>query len=117
MTTLADYLELRGKKAKALTKGEAGLLGIPYPLQAGWPRRYGAMEIEESVLGELAACVQVARLAAEERARSGKSKVRKASSSTHQARPAVFKAPERTSPVPGFALRRARRFRKSAPWA
>jgi hypothetical protein len=117
-TTLTTYLAQRGVKAKALTRGEAELLGIPYPLQCGWPRKYGAMEIDEEMLRRLAAYAETARHAAEEKARRGRIQPQAATSA--QARLPLTGAPVRVrlSPVPGFVLRRPKRYRSrsSAPW-
>jgi hypothetical protein len=106
--TLSGYLAQRGTKAKALTRGEAALLGIPYPLQAGWPRRYGASQIDEVMLEKLIMCATAARRAAREKAQRA------------QATALISAAPQqelkfaRTTvaamPVCGFVLRRARRY-------
>jgi hypothetical protein len=101
--TLTGYLAQRGVKAKALTKGEAELLGIPYPLRAGWPRRHGAMEIEEEMLARLVACVEGIRRAAEEKARSDRAKVKR---STPVGCLELTKLPA----FPGFVLRRPKRY-------
>jgi len=118
--TLAAYLVQRGKKAKALTKGEADLLGIPYPLRAGWPRRHGAIEISEELLEQLAGCVEVARQAAEERARRNSVTKRPSASICAQVKQ-IAAIPESKAPsaIPGFVLRQARRYRRSKPvhWA
>jgi hypothetical protein len=53
--TLTAYLDQRGKKAKALKRGEAEAFGIPYPLQSGWPAKYGALEITEEMTARAAA--------------------------------------------------------------
>lgn len=108
--TLSGYLAQRGTKAKALTKGEAALLGIPYPLQAGWPRRYGSVEIDDDLLVKLVACAEVARLVADQKAARTQAEV-------------PFATLQRSSPcadisltakmVCGFVLRKARRFRAS----
>jgi len=118
--TLTAYLAQRGTKAKALTKGEADLLGIPYPLRSGWPRRHGAMEIDEPMVQRLVAHAEVARQAAEEKASRAAVKI----AAPHPAgqSPLQFTAApakERVSPVPGFVLRQARRYRlrRPAPWA
>jgi hypothetical protein len=116
--TLTAYLTQRGVKAKALTKGEAELLGIPYPLRAGWPRRHGAMEIEEPMLAQLVACAETARQASEEKASRSHAKI-------GQARPAGTSLQVRSSTpyeltaFPGFVVRQARRYRSRspAPWA
>jgi len=52
--TLAVYLEQKGQKAKALKRVEAETFGIPYPLQAGWPGRYGEMEVTPQMLEQIA---------------------------------------------------------------
>jgi hypothetical protein len=103
--TLSAYLAKRGKKAKALKRGEAEAFGIPWPLQAGWPWRYGAMEITPEMIAD-----------AESRIREAKSKPKVAPVATevpmsmpHVTRPEFF----------GFVLRQARRYRvrRPAPWA
>jgi len=112
--TLTAYLAQRGTKAKALTKGEADLLGIPYPLRSGWPRRHGAMEIDEGMVEQLAAHAEAARQVVEEKARRATVKVASPHSESQQ--PLQFTAAlarERASPVPGFVLRQARRYRNS----
>jgi hypothetical protein len=76
--TLTAYLAQRGVKAKALTRGEAQLLGIPFPLQGGWPRKYGATLIEEELLPQLLAYAGAARQSAEEKARAKKAMSRAA---------------------------------------
>lgn len=117
--TLTAYLAQRGVKAKALTRGEATLLGIAYPLQKGWARKHGRMEIEDGMRAKLVAYAEAARQVAEEKAREKRSR-------SHTAPPAgvqleLVSVPARipTSLVPGFAPRLARRYRKSksAPWA
>ena len=117
--TLTAYLAQRGVKAKALTRAEATLLGIAYPLQRGWARKHGAMVIEEGMLPRLVAHAEAARQVAEEKAREKRSR-------SHTAPPPgvqleLVSAPARipTSPVPGFVPRLARRYRKSksVPWA
>lgn len=117
--TLTAYLAQRGVKAKALTKGEAELLGIPYPLQVGWPRKYGALEIDEGLLEKLVVHAEAARLAAEEKARRSQGKPAAAALVGTQL--PLISAPARSpeSPVPGFVLRQARRYRtrSSAPWS
>lgn len=117
--TLTTYLAQRGVKAKALTRGEATLLGIAYPLQRGWARKYGAMIIEEEMLPRLAAHAEAARQVAEEKARAKKVEPRTAAPTGVQL--PLISAPARipVSPVPGFVPRVARRYRKSrsAPWA
>lgn len=118
--TLTAYLAQRGTKAKALTKGEADLLGIPYPLRSGWPRRHGAMEIDQAMVEQLTVHAEAARQVAEEKARRATAKVASPDPASQSALQFTAAAPkERVSPVPGFVLRQARRYRsrKSAPWA
>jgi len=117
--TLTAYLAQRGVKAKALTRGEAALLGIPFPLQGGWARKHGPMLIEEELLPKLAAYADAARQVAEEKARAKKAESRGAAPAGDQL--PLLSTPARilVSPVPGFVPRLARRYRKSkpAPWA
>lgn len=49
---LSEYLAARGV-CKALTKIEAQAFGVPYPLQAGWPRQYGGTEITAAMLDKI----------------------------------------------------------------
>lgn len=107
--TLSGYLAQRGTKAKALTKGEAMLLGIPYPLQAGWPRRYGSAEIDDELLEQLRACAEAARQAAQEKAFLAREK-RKGASGASQQLSLMPNAPVEVKIVAGFVLRRARRY-------
>jgi len=102
--TLSAYLEQRGKKAKALKKGEAEAFGIPYPLQAGWPWRYGAMEITPAMVEDAQARIRAARQKAKER--------------VHTVPQSSVSPSARLSSVPGFVLRRPKRYRSrsSAPW-
>jgi len=44
--TFLQYLQQRGKKAYSLTRIEAEMLGIPYPLEKGWVKRYSELEID-----------------------------------------------------------------------
>jgi hypothetical protein len=115
--TLTAYLAQRGVKAKALTKGEADLLGIPYPLQGGWPRKYGTLEINEELLKQLVVYAEAARQVAEEKAR--RSQIKPTAAEAAGAQLPLVGAPARiaASPVPGFVLRQARRYRQrsSAP--
>jgi len=116
--TLTAYLARRGVKAKALTRGEAALLGIPFPLQGGWARKHGAMVIEEEMLPQLVAHAEAARQAAAEKAKNRNVE-------PHTTAPAASQMPLTMIPVrirvaafPGFVLRRPKsyRARKSAPW-
>ena len=111
--TLTAYLAQRGVKAKALTKGEAELLGIPYPLQCGWPRKYGGIEIDEGLLTKLSVHAEAARHAAEEKVR--RNEVRPVAQAQVAVQLPLVSTPKRAaaSPVPGFVLRQARRYRKT----
>jgi hypothetical protein len=112
--TLTAYLAQRGTKAKALTKREADLLGIPFPLQGGWARKHGAMIIKEELLPRLAAYADAARHAAEEKARAKRGGAHAAGAIGVQLQLGDASVCRPMSPVPGFVLRRARRFRKPA---
>lgn len=116
--TLSGYLAQRGTKAKALTRGEAALLGIPYPLQAGWPRRYGAREIGDELLEQLMTCVAVTRAAAEEKAKRAKAS-RTSTPAAAQLEPQATMAPAAVKVIAGFVLRKARRYRarRLVPWS
>ncbi|WP_404535460.1 hypothetical protein [Massilia sp. TN1-12] len=113
--TLTVYLAQRGKKAKALTKIEAQVFGIPFPLQAGWPRRHGAMEITAEMID------QVAQRAAADAASTEKVVRRSAKRAAAAQKPSKPQAAESTTAsscssldmFPGFALRPARRYRRS----
>lgn len=50
--TLAVYLERRGS-VKALTRIEAEVFGVPYPLVKGWAHKHGAEEITQAMLEQL----------------------------------------------------------------
>lgn len=125
--TLAAYLEQRGKKAKALTKIEAQVFGIAYPLQAGWPRRHGAMEITETMIDRVKAQTAVASESDERKIRRGAKRattvVSKAATATQPRAATGSDAPfHRAAHVklpqfPGFILgaTKRRRARPSAP--
>jgi hypothetical protein len=119
--TLAVYLAQRGTKAKALTKREADLLGIPFPLQCGWPRKYGGMEIEEGMLERLVAHAEAARQVVEGKALRNQAKPPAGAQAPAGVQMSLIAqhAQRAQSPVPGFALRQAKRYRgrKPAPWA
>jgi len=128
--TLTRYLKGRGE-VKALTHIEALAFGVPYPLQPGWPRKYGPVEITEAMLDDLRARIATAKGSTAGKAQRGldglaASQERSTSApATAQVRPvaagprAVPVPPMKSSPVPGFVPRLARRYRKSksAPWA
>jgi hypothetical protein len=111
--TLTAYLAQRGVKAKALTRGEATLLGIAYPLQKGWARKHGGMKIEGEMLPRLATYADAARQAAEVKARASRAKARTPAAASVQLQLISMPARISTSPVPGFVTRLARRYRKS----
>jgi len=50
--TLLEYLRMRHPTINALTRAEAGVLGIVYPLQSGWIESYN-QEIPYEVCMEL----------------------------------------------------------------
>jgi len=117
--TLTAYLAQRGVKAKALTRSEATLLGIPFPLQGGWARKHGATLIEEEMLPVLVAHAEAARRVADEKRRAKRAKPRTSAPAGVQLPLGIAPAPIPVSPVPGFVPRLARRYRKikSAPSA
>lgn len=124
--TLTAYLAQRGKKAKALTKIEAGVFGIPYPLLAGWPRRHGAMEITEAMLGQVEALASEAAQSTDRKVRRSANRAAAVSAPATKgeprqglASPQAVAIMERPSVIPGFVLRQARRYRgrKQPPWA
>jgi len=105
--TLSAYLEQRGKKAKALKRGEAEAFGIPYPLQAGWPWRYGALEITPAMIEDAEVRIRAAKQEARNRAECRSAEVGKNSGAPQP--PAV---PALTAALfPGFVPRLARRYR------
>jgi len=126
--TLTSYLVKRGK-GNALTRIEAEAFGIDYPLVSGWPARHGEMEITVVMLDQLEQAIAAASGGTARRARRGLDAVEGVTpalvtrsrqkttpirvETVASALPAV-----KVSPVPGFEVRRARRYRmrKSAPW-
>ena len=123
--TLTRYLKGRGE-VKALTHIEALAFGVPYPLQPGWPAKYGAMEITSGMIDDLRARIATARPSTASKAQrglDGLSGVVLAVAPASEAEVRVSQ-PARTAPrvsapsFPGFALRHARRRSagKSAPW-
>jgi hypothetical protein len=112
--TLSAYLEQRGKKAKSLKRGEAEAFGIPYPLQSGWPWRYGTMEITPAMIEDAKARIQAAKQEARNKAHCRSAGV---GEKTAESR-AVAARVVATALFPGFVLRQARRYRshKRAPW-
>ena len=129
--TLTRYLQGRGE-VKALTHIEAQAFGVPYPLQPGWPAKYGAMEITEGMIEDLKARILTAKESTANKARRGLEGIGDAvlapgSSSApdgHVHQPSMARAPSlssiaRSTLFHGFVLRQARRYRrrKPAPWA
>lgn len=106
--TLSRYLR-GGGEVKTLTRIEALVFGIPYPLQPGWPRKYGPMEITNEMIESIRAQVVLAKES------TAKSAHRRLDGLCDEVpAPNNLRAPPPTakpSPVPGFVLRQARRFR------
>jgi hypothetical protein len=128
--TLSAYLVGRGKKAKALTKIEADVFGIPYPLLAGWPRRHGAMEITEEMIEEVGARAAAANESVDKKARRNAKRasaalptsglgVDHAETSPTPGKPPAQPKPTAAPLFPGFILQPGRRHRarKPAPWS
>ncbi len=129
--TLARYLQGRGE-VKALTHIEAKAFGVPYPLQPGWPAKYGAMEITVGMIDDLKARILKAKESTASKARRGldgigdavpapdSPAVQRADVLSPPAKPALVRPSiVRVTLFRGFALRQARRYRgrKPAPWA
>lgn len=115
--TLAVYLERRGA-VKALTRIEAEVFGVPYPLVKGWAHRHGADEITQAMLDELQEKIGRARSSTAEKAQRGLDGVEGVPPAPAAAPQLLSAAPhtkiepvEKRSPVPGFVLRQARRYR------
>ena len=51
--TLDQYLRLRHSSVLAITKAEAKLIGIQYPLKNGWIDRHGGMVLSREQVNEL----------------------------------------------------------------
>ncbi len=68
--TLAIYLERRGA-VKALTRIEAEVFGVPYPLVKGWAHRHGAGEITQAMLDQLQEKIGRAKSSTAEKAQRG----------------------------------------------
>lgn len=118
--TLARYLEGRGS-VKSLTRIEAEAFGVPYPLVAGWPSRYGDMEITKAMLDDLSLRIGRARKSTASKALRGLDGACGPSpvTSGHESE---FWLAEQSDPMPalhvnaapslnGFAVRLARRYR------
>ena len=123
--TLAVYLEKRGA-VKALTRIEADVFGVPYPLQKGWAHRHGAAPITQEMLDHLQQKIGRAKSSTAEKAQRGLDAVEgvvpapAGAQRGEDAAPRAVAVPaERLSTIPGFVLRQARRYRsrRPAPWA
>lgn len=119
--TLSVYLQQRGKKAKALTRIEAEVFGIPFPLLAGWPRRHGAMVITAEMIERIDAHAAAASHSAGPVPRRSRKRI--ATTTASPAKPVVAASRDpRCAAIapsfPGFALRlpKRHRARESAPW-
>jgi hypothetical protein len=120
--TLARYLR-GGGEVKTLTRIEAIVFGVPYPLQPGWPSKYGAKEITAEMIDDVRARIAVAK---ESTAKSAHRRLDALDEKPPTAESAhigllahaVVSHTSKASSVPGFVLRQARRYRarKSAPW-
>jgi len=112
--TLAVYLGRRGA-VKALTRIEAEVFGVPYPLVKGWAHRHGADEITQAMLDQLQQKIGQARSSTAEKAQRGLSGAK-----SIQPAPIIAVSTEnstgarsaaRVSAIAGFTLRQARRYR------
>jgi len=125
--TLSVYLQQRGKKAKALTRIEAEVFGIAWPLQSGWPRRHGAMVVTAEMIERIEAHAAKASQSSDRAARRSAQRATAALSSAPRTVAVDSSAPSRLKlaqqqvagapSFPGFALRPAKRLRArvSAP--
>lgn len=117
--TLTEYLRRRGA-IKALTRIEAKAFGIPWPLQSGWPAKFAGMEITSEMLADLKVRIASAKQSTVRKARCALDGV---ADEVGASPPLAFEPGRATvvphSPVYGFVLRPARRYRsrKSAPWS
>jgi hypothetical protein len=117
--TLTRYLR-GGGEVKTLTRIEALVFGIPYPLQPGWPRKYGPMEITDQMVEDVRARIAVAK---ESTARSARRRLDGIDAEASIAIPtqnspvprAAAPLETKVSPVSGFVLRLARRYRARKP--
>ena len=115
--TLAVYLERRGA-VKALTRIEAEVFGVQYPLVKGWAHRHGADEITQAMLNQLQEKIGRARSSTAVKAQRGLDGVEGMPPAPtaeprvgSQLQLAMSRPGEKRSPVPGFAMRQARRYR------
>lgn len=118
--TLAVYLEKRGA-VKALTRIEAEAFGVPYPLVKGWATRHCAIEITQDMLNHLQEKIVGSKSSTAEKAMRGLEGVEGIAPAPVVGTPrrAAVAPTERLSPIPGFVLRQARRYRVRRPsiWA
>lgn len=122
--TLTGYLKGRG--SKALTRIEAEVFGIPYPLRSGWPAEHAELEITSEMLEQLSDRISTARQSTASKARRGLCGVTEAPPQADQATTlGGIAQPKRSAPpagpaamarFPGFVLRMPRRLRRPAPW-
>lgn len=114
--TLAVYLERRGA-VKALTRIEAEVFRVPYPLVKGWAHRHGADEITQAMLGELQEKIGRAKSSTAAKAQRGLNGLEGISKNyvSTQESPGQDKVAEILSVgafvASGFVVRRARRYR------
>jgi len=113
--TLAVYLERRGA-VKALTRIEAEVFGVQYPLVKGWAHRHGADEITQAMLDQLQEKIGRARSSTAEKAQRGLDGVEGvpltgARPIDSRSQPVTVELTKRMSLVQGFVLRQARRYR------
>lgn len=113
--TLVVYLEKRGS-VKALTRIEADVFGVPYPLQKGWAHRHGTAPITQEMLDQLQQKIGRAKSSTAEKAQRGLDAVEGVVPAPAGARrqkdavPADTPRAPKVSLVPGFVLRQARRY-------
>jgi hypothetical protein len=107
--TLTEYLKGRG--SKALTRIEAGVFGIPYPLRSGWPAEYAALEITAEVLEQLARRIASAKQSTADKARRGLEGVAGLVPPLGAGNPDARSTGTLTT-FPGFTLRLAKRGRE-----
>jgi hypothetical protein len=99
--TLGEYLAKRGT-CPALTRLEADIFGVPYPLMNGWPTRHGKLEITADMVAELRAaigCASTSTTAKAKKALDSVMGVPSAPRTRKKAEPRVVAA------FPDFALR------------
>lgn len=113
--TLAVYLERRGA-VKALTRIEAEVFGVPYPLVKGWAHRHGADEITQAMLDQLQEKIGRAKSSTAEKAQRGLDGVERMGAALITMSPEVkepLRSPtlqkQRISSIVGFVLRQTQR--------